>query len=88
MDECKLSSFRTAIIRLMAPVNITKDRRKSSVFSGASGIRTREALLALTRFPGEPLKPLEHRSIAFCGAKLVIKSEISNLSAEKLRFSY
>ena len=33
-----------------------------SVFSGATEIRTRDTLLAYTRFPGVPLQPLEHRS--------------------------
>ena len=30
--------------------------------SGKKGIRTPEALLTLTRFPGGPLQPLEHLS--------------------------
>ena len=29
---------------------------------GESGIRTRDTLLAYTRFPGVPLQPLEHLS--------------------------
>ena len=35
--------------------------RKS--FRGKKGIRTLEALLRLTRFPGGPLQPLEHLSV-------------------------
>ena len=31
--------------------------------SGESGIRTRDTLLAYTRFPGVPLQPLEHLSL-------------------------
>ena len=31
--------------------------------SGKEGIRTLEALLTLTRFPGGPLQPLEHLSV-------------------------
>src|SRR5690554_637531 len=33
-----------------------------SALSGESGIRTRDTLLAYTRFPGVPLQPLEHLS--------------------------
>lgn len=32
-------------------------------FGGKEGIRTLEALLTLTRFPGGPLQPLEHLSV-------------------------
>ena len=31
-------------------------------YRGESGIRTRDTLLAYTRFPGVPLQPLEHLS--------------------------
>ncbi len=31
---------------------------------GATEIRTRDTLLAYTRFPGVPLQPLEHRSFS------------------------
>ena len=31
-------------------------------YRGGSGIRTRDTLLAYTRFPGVPLQPLEHLS--------------------------
>ncbi len=31
-------------------------------FSGVTEIRTRDTLLAYTRFPGVPLQPLEHHS--------------------------
>lgn len=33
-----------------------------SVFCGATEIRTREPVVPVTRFPGVPLQPLEHRS--------------------------
>ena len=33
---------------------------------GERGIRTPDTLLAYTRFPGVPLKPLEHLSSALC----------------------
>ena len=33
-------------------------------FSGERGIRTPETLLTFTRFPGVPLQPLEHLSLA------------------------
>ena len=32
------------------------------IFCGENEIRTRETLLAFTRFPGVPLQPLEHLS--------------------------
>ena len=35
----------------------------AAVFGGKEGIRTPEALLTLTRFPGGPLQPLEHLSV-------------------------
>lgn len=35
----------------------------AAIFSGKEGIRTPEALLTLTRFPGGPLQPLEHLSV-------------------------
>ena len=48
----------------------TKKHRKhfiyqvfAAIFSGKEGIRTPEALLTLTRFPGGPLQPLEHLSV-------------------------
>ncbi len=34
-------------------------------FCGENGIRTREPLLTVTRFPGVPLQPLEHLSLHF-----------------------
>ena len=37
---------------------------------GKEGIRTPEALLTLTRFPGGPLQPLEHLSVG-----LILNSE-------------
>ena len=33
---------------------------------GETGIRTRDTLLTYTRFPGVPLQPLEHLSLADC----------------------
>ncbi len=39
-----------------------KDRPKACPFCGETEIRTRDTLLAYTRFPGVPLKPLEHLS--------------------------
>ena len=38
-------------------------------FSGEGGIRTREPLWEVTRFPDAPLQPLEHLSFAVCGCK-------------------
>ena len=35
----------------------------AAIFGGKEGIRTLEALLTLTRFPGGPLQPLEHLSV-------------------------
>ena len=45
---------------------------------GVTEIRTREALLTLTRFPGVPLQPLEHHSIIFLksAAKIMLFIEI------------
>ncbi len=40
-----------------------------SVYCGETGIRTPDTLLTYTRFPGVPLQPLEHLSLAFCGCK-------------------
>ena len=36
----------------------------SFILCGVTEIRTRESLLTITRFPGVPLQPLEHHSIA------------------------
>ena len=36
---------------------------------GEGGIRTREPLWEVTRFPDAPLQPLEHLSFAVCGCK-------------------
>ena len=41
----------------------------ASAFSGEGGIRTREPLWEVTRFPDAPLQPLEHLSFAVCGCK-------------------
>ena len=35
------------------------------LLSGVTEIRTRDTLLAYTRFPGVPLQPLEHHSFGF-----------------------
>lgn len=50
------------------------------VLSGKSEIRTRETLLAFTRFPGVPLQPLEHLSF-LCGCKVTFFSLFSKLSS-------
>ena len=45
----------------------TQEPHKSlihNVFRGKRGIRTPDTLLAYTRFPGVPLKPLEHLSLS------------------------
>ena len=46
---------------------------KAAFLSGETGIRTREPVLPVTRFPGVPLQPLEHLSSCrlseFCGCK-------------------
>ncbi len=46
---------------------VTSDEKKTlqilqRSLGGKEGIRTPEALLTLTRFPGGPLQPLEHLS--------------------------
>ena len=45
---------------------------RSKILCGETGIRTPETLLKFTRFPGVPLKPLEHLSLALLGANLNI----------------
>ena len=40
------------------------DKQTLSMSCGETGIRTPETLLEFTRFPGVPLQPLEHLSIA------------------------
>ncbi len=59
--------------------------------SGVTEIRTRDTLLAYTRFPGVPLQPLEHHSkkvavatFAFATAKLSIISETTKFFLKKL----
>ena len=42
----------------------------ASAFSGEGGIRTREPLWEVTRFPDAPLQPLEHLSLRFAGANI------------------
>ncbi len=55
----------------------TQKRFESAfIFSGKSEIRTRETLLAFTRFPGVPLQPLEHLSF-LCGCKVTFFSLFS-----------
>ena len=49
---------------------------------GKKGIRTPEALLTLTRFPGGPLQPLEHLSVddfffSKSGAKVQLFSDMT-----------
>ena len=44
-------------------------------YSGVTEIRTRDTLLAYTRFPGVPLQPLEHHS--FVGAKVGVFFELA-----------
>ena len=39
---------------------------------GEIGIRTRDTILSYTRFPGVPLKPLEHLSNQFCISSMMI----------------
>ena len=46
----------------------------AAIFSGKEGIRTPEALLTLTRFPGGPLQPLEHLSVGLIFSKIGGKS--------------
>ena len=49
-------------------------KKEDSVsFSGVTEIRTRDTLLAYTRFPGVPLQPLEHHSFGFGRCKGSIK---------------
>ena len=44
----------------------------SASLCGVTEIRTRDTLLAYTRFPGVPLQPLEHHSLVETGAKVMI----------------
>ena len=63
---------------------------------GEIGIRTRDTILSYTRFPGVPLKPLEHLSNQFCissmmiyvneGANIGIIFRISFLLGKNLHF--
>ena len=41
-----------------------REQLHSPHFRGETGIRTRDTLLTYTRFPGVPLQPLEHLSLA------------------------
>ena len=41
---------------------IKKPAQKAGIWGGETEIRTRDTLLEYTRFPGVPLKPLEHLS--------------------------
>ena len=60
--------------------------------SGVTEIRTRDTLLAYTRFPGVPLQPLEHHSkcaaFAFATAKLRIFFVFAKLSPSFFKFFY
>ena len=56
---------------------------------GETGIRTRDTLLAYTRFPGVPLQPLEHLSnwrFLQIGCKLQKKCEPRAFSATNVFF--
>ena len=57
----------------------------SASLCGATEIRTRDTLLAYTRFPGVPLQPLEHRSFPFCDCKV---NAFFRLCNAYLRFFY
>ena len=57
--------------------------------SGENGIRTRDTLLAYTRFPGVPLQPLEHLSFVCPSSKrgpLSNRLQITNKFANRKRF--
>ena len=45
-------------------------RSASALLCGEGGIRTREPLWEVTRFPDAPLQPLEHLSLRFAGANI------------------
>ena len=45
---------------------------KAGFSCGEIGIRTRDTILSYTRFPGVPLKPLEHLSNQFCISSMMI----------------
>ena len=49
-----------------------KKLRNSQGVCGENEIRTRDTLLAYTRFPGVPLQPLEHLSM---GCRLLLEAE-------------
>ena len=51
-------------------------------FRGENGIRTRDTLLAYTRFPGVPLQPLEHLSF------LISRNLISAIFVPRADFSH
>ena len=62
---------------LIRITNITKNAESPAIQScmqgficcGENEIRTRDTLLAYTRFPGVPLQPLEHLSLWVSGGK-------------------
>ena len=65
--------LRTLLVLISAH---KKKENRSSLFCGATEIRTRDTLLGYTRFPGVPLQPLEHRSLCLdngCHQLLVVQ---------------
>ncbi len=44
-------------------ISLENHQISKAYLSGVSEIRTRDTLLAYTRFPGVPLQPLEHHSL-------------------------
>ena len=71
---------------LIRITNITKNAESPAIQScmqgficcGENEIRTRDTLLAYTRFPGVPLQPHEHLSLGFRAAKVMVISELCN----------
>ena len=59
----------------------------SNVYCGENGIRTRDTILSYTRFPGVPLKPLEHLSIR-ADANIRIISVIATARTSFLQYLY
>ena len=60
----------------MLEISVSWNILKKFWGSGKRGIRTPEALLTLTRFPGVPLQPLEHLSLLW--NNLIISNELQN----------
>ena len=59
---------------LRRATNLSKKSFESHSACGERGIRTPETVSPFTRFPGVPLQPLEHLSLAFprCKSNLFI----------------